>query len=57
MRWWDYGFDFKDEKEENEYMKDLKSVAVYNCYEPETVDELLGNGFCLEEIEDYIYGM
>ena len=57
MRWWEYGFGFKDEKEENEYIKDLKSVAVYNGYEPETVDELLGNGFCLEEIEDYIYGM
>ena len=57
MRWWDYGFEFTDKKEENEYIRDLKSVAVYNGYEPETVDELLENGFCLEEIEDFIYGM
>lgn len=57
MRWWDYGFCFNGEKEENEYIRDLKSVAVYQGYEPETIDELLENGFCLEEIEDYIYGM
>ncbi len=54
-QWWDYGF--FDKKEESEYITDLKSVASYQGYPPETIDELLGCGFCLEEIEDYIYGM
>ena len=54
-RWWEYGFETK--KEENEYIRDLKSVAAYQGYQPETVEELLNSGFCLEEIEDFIYGM
>ena len=57
MRWWEYGFGFSDKKEENEYIRDLKSVAAYQGYESETIDELLVSGFCLEEIEDFIYGM
>ena len=54
-RCWEYGFETK--KEENEYIRDLKSVAAYQGYQPETVEELLNSGFCLEEIEDFIYGM
>ncbi len=54
-RWWEYGFETK--KEENEYIRDLKSVAAYQGHEPEVIEELLESGFCLEEIEDFIYGM
>ena len=37
------------------YIDDLKTVASYQGFPPETVDELVGCGFTLEEIEEYIY--
>ena len=60
--WWDYGsfssISLGSSKHENvkcSYIDDLKSVATYQGYSPETVDELLEYGLTLEEIEDYIY--
>lgn len=42
---------------ENSCADDLKSVAVYQGYSPDEVDELLRSGFTPEEIEEYIYCM
>ncbi len=39
----------------DDYIEDLKSVALYQGYSPEDIDELLGHGLTLEEIEDYLY--
>lgn len=56
--WWDYGFNGKSNKHDgNEYIDDLKSVASYLGYSPETIDELLDAGYTPFEIEDYIYCM
>ena len=49
--WWNY----MPKNKQDSYIEDLKSVAVYQGFAPETVDELLNNGFSLEEIEEYIY--
>ena len=40
---------------DNGYLNELKSVAQYQGYSAETIDELLKSGFSLEEIEEYIY--
>ena len=48
--WWDY-----DLGNDKTYIEDLKSVAVYQGYSPEDVDELLNNGFTPEEVEEYLY--
>ncbi|MDD4689406.1 MAG: hypothetical protein PHE51_06635 [Eubacteriales bacterium] len=53
--WWDFGFYSKSSG--NEYVDDLKSVASYMGYSPNTIDELLDGGFSPEEIEEYIYCM
>ena len=53
--WWNYelyGIGYEDM-----YIEDLKSVAAYQGYSPEDIDELLENGFAPEEIEEYIYCM
>lgn len=47
--WWDYGIS------ENSYIDDLKSVAVYQGYSPDDVDELIKSGFSPEEVEEYLY--
>ena len=54
FHWWDYEpeNDYKDD-----YIEDLRSVAAYQGYAPDVVDELLAAGFMPEEIEDYIYCM
>lgn len=39
----------------NDYIKSLKSVASYMGYNPGVVDELIKDGFTLDEIEDYMY--
>ena len=46
--WWDYDI-------ESTYLEELKSVASYQGYSPEDVDELLNNGFTPEEVEEYLY--
>ncbi len=55
--WWDFGTKPYQSSitTQSNYIEDLKSIACYQGYPPETVDALLGNGFTLEEIEDYIY--
>ena len=50
FHWWDYSL-------KDDYIEDLKSVAVYQGFSPEVVDALLDEGFMPEEIEDYIYCM
>lgn len=50
LHWRDYSL-------KDDYIEDLKSVAVYQGFSPEVVDALLDEGFMPEEIEDYIYCM
>ena len=51
-RWWDFSISTK-----NTYIDDIKAVAKYQGYSPDTVDELLEGGFTPDEIEEYIYCM
>lgn len=60
--WWDYGsYSYiglgiqKSEYTRKDYINDLKSIAVYQGYSPDDVDELMAAGFSLEEIEEYMY--
>ena len=55
--WWDFGIKpyHSSVSTQDSYIEDLKSIACYQGFSSETVDELLNNGFNLEEIEDYIY--
>ena len=58
--WWDYGvfptsFSNKKQYNKNNYLDDLKTVASYQGYSPDDIDELVNAGFTLDEIEDYIY--
>ena len=53
FNWWEYGITSK--KERTAYIDDLKSVAVYHGYTADDIDNLLSNGFTVEEIEEYIY--
>ena len=39
----------------DDYIENLKSIAVYQGYTPEDIDRMLANGFSPEEIEEYIY--
>ena len=48
--WWDY--DIADDKT---YIDDLKMIAQYHGYDKSMVDELIGEGFTLEEVEGFIY--
>lgn len=55
--WWDYGCysyssTITDSSAEDEYLSELRNFAGYQGID---VDELLRNGFTLQEIEDYIY--
>ncbi len=49
-KWWNYGI-----VDENEYIKELKSVAKYHGYTEEDIDHLIECGFEPEEIEEYMY--
>ncbi|MDO4736936.1 MAG: hypothetical protein Q4B21_07990, partial [Bacteroidia bacterium] len=60
--WWDYGSfssisldNGETTSIRNEYLESLKSIASYQGYSPEDIDELITAGFTLDEIEDYIY--
>ena len=60
--WWDYGSfssislgNGKTTSTRNEYLESLKSIASYQGYSLEDIDELITAGFTLDEIEDYIY--
>ena len=55
--WWNYGcypysFGLTDNSAEDEYLTELRTFAGYQGID---VDEILNNGFSLQEIEDYIY--
>ena len=60
--WWGYGSfshissgSTKCGYTKNDYIEDLKSIATFQGYSPDDIDELIASGFTLEEIEDYIY--
>lgn len=57
--WWDYGFGFNNLKHkencEDEYLKEIKSVASYFGYTEDDIDKLLNEGFTPEDIEEFIY--
>ena len=48
--WRDYDF-----SKETDYIDDLKSVAAYQGFSPDDIDELIESGYTPEEIEDYLY--
>lgn len=66
MGWWDFG-DYSygtrasqgeksaTDPEREAYIENLKLFAYYEGVMPEIVDELLNEGFTLNEIEEYIY--
>ena len=54
--WWEYGISKRDDTTK-EYIEDLKYMASIQGILPEYVDELLDEGFSLDEIEEYLYGM
>ena len=54
--WWEYGISKRDDATE-EYIEDLKYMASFQGIPPEYVDGLLAEGFGLDEVEDYLYGM
>lgn len=49
--WWDYGMS----EDYDMYIDNLKSVASYQGYSGDDIDELLEQGFTPDEIEEYIY--
>ena len=53
--WWGYNYVSADVDEM--YVEDIKSVAKYYGYAPETIDELVEGGFTMDEIEEFIYCM
>ncbi len=60
--WWDYGSysyisskNIQNEYKRDEYIEDLKSIASYQGYSPDVIDELLDAGFSLYEIEEHLY--
>lgn len=58
--WWDYGcYSCSSTKgadsAQDEYLDNLKTYALYQGIDNNVIDELLNNGFSLQEIEDYIY--
>ena len=54
--WWEYDLTERDSVTEA-YIEDLKYLALAQGIAPEEVDELLKEGFSLDEIEEYLYGM
>ncbi len=59
--WWDYGSYTTSSKKvkaslgTDDYIKDLKSIAAYQGYSPDDIDELIQSGITPDEIEDYLY--
>ena len=60
--WWSYGSNsyassFKDNygQENDNYITDLKAIAIYQGFDESAIDELLEQGFTPQEIEEYIY--
>ena len=46
----------KKDKTINDYIEELKYIAMYQGIDPEEIDALLASGFTLDELEDYVYG-
>ena len=60
--WWEYGScsyislgNVGSRYTKDDYIDDLKSIAPYYGYSPADVDELINDGFTLDEVEDYMY--
>ena len=53
--WWE--IDLTERPITEAYIEDLKYMAAFQGIEPEEVDELIKEGFSLDEIEEYLYGM
>lgn len=55
--WWDFGIKpyHSSVITQDSYIEDLKSIACYQGFSSETVDELIASGFSLDEIESYLY--
>ena len=60
--WWDYSSfssitfgKSKNGQKRNDYIDDLKSVATFYGYSADTIDDLINEGFTLEEIEECLY--
>ena len=64
--WWNYGIPFStpygvnintsaNEDAKKSYVESLKSMATYWGYSPSIIDDLLSEGFSLDEIEEYLY--
>lgn len=59
-KWWEYGAfssrnSFLIDDEDFDYIDDLKAVANYHGYSPDTIDDLLSQGFSPFEIEGFLY--
>ena len=54
--WWEYDLTDRGSVTES-YIEDLKYLALAQGIAPEEVDELLKEGFTLDDIEEYLYGM
>ena len=60
FNWWNYGAYSRygyGKTYSDTYVEDLKSIAKGLGYEPDSIDELLSEGFTPEEVEEYIYCM
>lgn len=59
LRWWDYGFSLNNKSKRNnkndEYLKEIKSVASYYGYSEKDIDKLVDDGFSYEDIEELLY--
>ena len=58
--WWDYGVPYSYSVEaqsdsSKDYLESLKRMALYQGYSPGLIDDLLAEGFSLDEIEMYLY--
>ena len=54
--WWEYGYGYsKEDTAKDEYVECLKSVAIFEGFDEKVIDDLLNEGFSMDEIEEYIY--
>lgn len=54
--WWTHPRKRNGRKDvEQEYLEELKAVACSYGYTPEAVDHMLGSGFTIDEIEEFLY--
>lgn len=57
--WWHYGIDIgskkKNDSYDEEYLKELKTMASYYGYSEKDIDTLLNDGFTYDDIEELIY--